>query len=216
MGFDTPEMIAAVACGHTLGGVHAVNFPTIVIPGTAPDDFQRLDGTDVYDSKVAADFVAGTTTNPLVVGPSQSNGRDSDRRIFIADGNVTITALADPAEFASRCATILQKMIEVIPSGTVLTDPIVPYDIKPTGMQLTLLEGGGEMLFAGEIRVRTTIRPASQISSVQLAYKDRTGGDDCGSCTIDTTPKGAAAGFDDSFTVSQIPMSARDRRMEDS
>ncbi len=203
MGFDTVGMIQTVACGHTLGGVHAVNFPTIVIPGTAPDDFQRFDGTD-FDSKVAADFVAGSTTNPLVVGPSQSSGRDSDRRIFEADGNATITALADPATFASTCATVLQKMIEVVPSGVVLTDPIVPYDVKPNAIQLTLLDGGSQILFTGEIRVRTTVRPVSQISGVQLVYKDRTGGSDCGSCTIDTTPTGTAAGFDDNFTVSQV------------
>ena len=200
-GFNTTEMIAVTACGHTLGGVHAEDFPQIVTAGTAPNDFQHFDSTNAFDEKIASEYIAGTSTDPLVVGPSKATGRDSDARVFAADGNVTIKAMADPATFASMCSTVLQKMIEVVPSATVLTDPIVPYEIKPNAIQLTLLDGGTNILITGEIRVRTTVRPASQIASVQLVYKDRSGSNGCGSCSISTSQKGAAAGFDDSFTV---------------
>ncbi|KAI4146104.1 MAG: hypothetical protein L6R39_003588 [Caloplaca ligustica] len=200
-GFDTSQMIAVTACGHTLGGVHAANFPQIVPPGSAPDDFKAFEATTAkFDEKIASEYVSGNSTDPLTVGPSQAAGRASDLRVFNADGNATITSLADPATFASTCQAMLQKMIEVVPSGVTLTDPIVPYDIKPVALQLTLQGGGTEIQFAGEIRVRTTSRPASQISSLQLVYKDRTGGSDCGSCKITATSKGTAAGFDDSFT----------------
>ena len=202
IGFSSTEMIAVTACGHTLGGVHAGNFPQIVPPGTAPNDFRRFDTTTSFDEKIASEYIGGTTVDPLVVGPAKASGRDSDARVFASDGNVTMRAMADPATFASTCSTLLQKMIEVVPSGTVLTGPIVPYEVKPNTIQLTLLDGGSEISFTGEIRVRTTVRPASQIASVQLVYKDRSGGGDCGSCSIGTTQKGAAAGFDDSFTVS--------------
>lgn len=197
-GFDTSQMIAVVACGHTLGGVHASNFPQVVPPGSAPNDFKSFDSTQKFDEKIASEYVAGKTTDPLTVGPSQNAGRASDLRVFTADGNATITSMADPATFASTCQAMLQKMVEVVPSGVVLTDPIVPYDIKPVALQLTLQTGGNEIQFSGEIRVRTTSRPASQISSVQLVYKDRTGGS--ASSKISTTSKGTAAGFDDSFT----------------
>ncbi|KAL8826220.1 MAG: hypothetical protein Q9170_007485 [Blastenia crenularia] len=208
-GFDTSQMIAVTACGHTLGGVHAANFPQVVPPGSAPNDYKLMDSTTKFDEKIASEYVAGKSTDPLVSGPSKAAGRDSDFKVFNADGNATISTLADPATFASTCQAMLQKMIEVVPSGVTLSDPIVPYDIKPVALQLTLQAGGSEIQFAGEIRVRTTTRPASQISSVQLEYKDRTGGSDCGTCKISATTKGTAAGFDDSFTFyafsSRIP-----------
>jgi len=93
-------------------------------------------------------------------------------------------------------------------SGTVLTDVISPYDVKPSDLQLTLLSGGTSISFTGFIRVRTTVRPAANIASVNLVYKDR-GGNACGGCTITTTAAGAATGFDDSFAfysfMSTIP-----------
>ena len=202
-GFNTTEMIAVTACGHTLGGVHAVNFPQIVPTGTAPNDYHLFDSTTIFDEKIASEYIGGNSTDPLTVGPSKAVGMDSDARVFAADGNVTIQAMANPKTFASMCTTMLQKMIEVVPSGTNLTDPIIPYDIKPNAIQLTLLNGGSRILFAGEIRVRTTVRPASQISNVKLQYKDRTGGSGCGSCIIDTKLAGTALGFDDSYSVSE-------------
>ena len=211
-GFDTTQMIAVTACGHTMGGVHAENFPQIVPAGSAPNNVVDFDSTTKFDEKIASEYTAGKTTDPLSVGPSVASGRASDVRVFSADGNATIASMADPATFQSMCQTMLQKLIEVVPSGVTLTDAIVPYDIKPTAMQLTLLGGGTQITFSGEIRVRTTTRPASQISTVQLVYKDRTGGSNCGSCKITATAKGTSAGFDDSFTFygfsSQIPASS--------
>jgi hypothetical protein len=64
-----------------------------------------------------------------------------------------------------------------------------------------LLSGGASISFTGFIRVRTTVRPASNIASVQLTYKDRTGGNACGACIIQTSSVGSTTGFDDSFTV---------------
>ena len=61
------------------------------------------------------------------------------------------------------------------------------------------LSSTSSLTFAGEIRVRTTNRPATVIKSVQLIYKDRTGGSTCNGCTVSTTDAGSAAGFDDSF-----------------
>ncbi|KAL8664532.1 MAG: hypothetical protein Q9202_002941 [Teloschistes flavicans] len=200
-GFDTSQMIAVTACGHTLGGVHSANFPQIVPAGTAPNDYKLMDSTTKFDEKIASEYVSGKSTDPLTVGPAQAAGRASDLRVFSADGNATISTLADPANFTSTCQAMLQKMIEVVPSGTTLTDPIAVYDAKPVALQLTLQPGGSQIQFSGEIRVRTTARPASQIASVQLVYKDRAGGSDCGGCKISATQKGTAAGFDDSFTV---------------
>ncbi|KAL8866076.1 MAG: hypothetical protein Q9198_009051, partial [Flavoplaca austrocitrina] len=196
-GFDATQMIQVVACGHTLGGVHAENFPQIVPVGSAPNDVKQFDNTAKFDNKIATDYVSGQSTDPLVVGPSQAARRASDLLVFNSDDNATITTMADPNYFTNTCKSLLQKMIDVVPASVTLTDPIIPYDVKPVALQLTLQNGGSEITFSGDIRVRTTTRPASQIFSVQVVYKDRTG---AGSDKISTSVKGTAAGFDDSFT----------------
>lgn len=202
VGFSVEEMIAVTACGHTIGGVHAEFFPQIVQAGSVDNDFQHLDETEaVFDEKVASEFISGTGTNPLTGALAKENTRDSDTTVYTADGNVTITALADPDTFRSTCATVLQKMIEVVPSTMNLTDPIEPYEVKPSGLQLALAGDGTTIRFSGDIRVRTTAKPASGIESVQLRFKDRLQGTDCGSCVISTELKGEAVGFDDTFTV---------------
>jgi hypothetical protein len=95
-------------------------------------------------------------------------------------------------------------MIEVVPPNVVLPDPVQPYEVKPTALQLTLLSGGSSISFTGFIRVRTTVRPMSDIASVQLIYLDRNGASSCGSCTISTSVAGTSNGFDDSFAVSSL------------
>jgi hypothetical protein len=206
MGFNQAEAIQLTACGHTLGGVHADFFPVIVPVGTGVNNEVLFDDPSLaatkFDHGVARDFLLGNTTNPLVVGPAVAKGQDSDGRLFASDGKVAIIAMNNPASFQATCATVLQKMIDVVPPGVILTDPIQPYEVKPSNIQLTLLDGGASLQFAGEIRVRTTTRSAAQIASVKLVYKDRDGASSCGSCSIDTTVAGDATGFDDSFTVS--------------
>ena len=185
---------------RTFTHLNAGNFPEAVPVGTKPNDYGFFESTTgSFDEKIASEFVGGKTTDPLSVGPSVAKGYNSDARVFVSDKNVTITAMANPTYFQNICQAMLQKMIEVVPAGVTLTDPIVPYNIKPYALQLTLLDGGSQLSFTGEIRVRTTTRPASQIASVQLVTKDRTG---AAEATISTASKGSASGFDDAFTVS--------------
>ena len=201
MGFNQTEMIMVTACGHSLGGVHAANFPLIVAPNTVPNDYSTMDSTGtVFDEKVASEYVAGTTTNPLVVGLSQRYSRNSDLAVYKSDSNKTIKALADPNYFQTQCQSILQKMIEVVPGNvTLAANPIAPYEVKPYGLQLYLQDASGKTAtFSGDIRVRTTSRSPA---SVRIVYKDRNGGSSCtNDCTITTESAGAAAGFDDSFS----------------
>ncbi|AEO62666.1 uncharacterized protein THITE_2107105 [Thermothielavioides terrestris NRRL 8126] len=201
MGFNATEMIQLVACGHTLGSVHSPEFPEIVPAATGQISFDSSNA--VYDNKVVTEYVAGNTTNPLVVGASIAVGRNSDGRIFGSDGNVTIRAMADPTVYRNTCQALLQRMIEVVPAGVTLTpDPIAPYAVKPVGMQLTLNDGAATLLLSGYIRVRTTELPASSITNVVLTWKDRNGGNSCGSsatCSVTATLQGVANGFDDTF-----------------
>jgi hypothetical protein len=198
-GVNNTEMIQLVACGHTLGGVHAAEQPIIIDAGTFPNDYAHFDTSVAsFDNKIATEFLSGNTKNPMVFGKSyraDNRGRDSDRRVYGSDGNYTMQAMQDPQTFNSMCKAVFQKMIEIVPRGIVLTDVITPYDVKPYDVQLTLLDGGASLGFTGEIRVRTN---SGSISKVQLIYKDRTG--TSASAPIDTTVKGTASGFDDNFS----------------
>ena len=211
MGFTSTEMIALVACGHSLGAVHTANFPLIVPAGSTPGGYQEFDSTGVdnpaFDSWNAQEYVAGTTKDALVVGPSVVRRQNSDAVVFGSDGNVTITAMADPATFKNRCSSLLQRMVEVVPPSSVLTDTIVPYDVKPVAVQLSLVQGGDLISFDGEIRVRTTTRAASEIGSIRLLYRDRSGGT---GDPINTVVKGTTSGFDDTFTVSVLDLLLHD------
>jgi len=202
LGFTTTQMISLVACGHTLGQVHESTFPQIALSGT-----QSFDSTPSgFDPKIASEYIGGTSSDPLVVGAATTF--NSDLRIFEADNNATISSMTNSATFNNVCSSILQQMIEVVPTGVTLSSPIVVYDVKPYALQLTLLNGGTLLSFTGEIRVRTTVVPASQIVSVQLVFMDRNGGSNCGTggCTISSTYVGSSAGLDDSFVVSFIPL----------
>jgi hypothetical protein len=202
MGFNTTDMIQMTACGHTLGGVHAGDFPNIVLPGTVPNDFQLFDNTFTFDNQIAVRYINGPDTDPLAVGISVSSGRDSDYTVFTADNNATLETMTDATTFSSVCSSILQRMIETVDPTIVTLSPIIqPYEVKPSGLQLTLLAGGTQLTFSGDIRVRTTVRTAAQISSVQILYTDRNG---ASGGTISTTVSGTANGFDDTFTVCSL------------
>ncbi|KAK1825637.1 heme peroxidase [Podospora conica] len=200
MGFTPTEMIQVTACGHTLGGVHSAEFPDIV-PVDSGVNGQFDTTVSAFDNKVVTEYVDGTTTNPLVTGPSVQVSRNSDFKVFNSDGNATVNAMTSPEAYRSTCQAVLQKMIDVVPGGVVLTDPIVPYTIKPVDMQLTLAPSGASFLLTGFVRVRTTNIPVGTIENVIFEWKDRSGGSTCGSssCSYVSTLQGVSRGFDDTF-----------------
>ncbi|KAI0840268.1 heme peroxidase [Hypoxylon sp. FL0890] len=202
MGFNKTEMIQVTACGHSIGGVHEDEFPEIVPVGSTSNGEAPLDSTvAAFDNKIVTEYVNGNTTNPMVVGPSIKATRNADFKVFSYDGNATVKAMAAAADFNGICATVLQKMIETVPDGVTLSDPIQPYFVKPVNMQLALNSGATTMQLTGLIRVRTTDLGGDSVSSLTLKYKDRSGGDNCGSasCQYTATLLGATQGFDDQF-----------------
>ncbi|KAI1259995.1 heme peroxidase [Xylariaceae sp. FL1019] len=202
MGFTTEEMIQVTACGHSLGGVHETEFPEIVPVGSTDDGEGAMDSTvAVFDNNIVTEYIAGNTTNPLVVGPSIKATRNSDFKVFNIDKNVTVKAMAPAETFNNVCATVLRKMIEVVPDGVVLTDPVQPYEVKPVDMQLTLNNGASTMQLSGLIRIRSTDFDGDTASTVTFTYKNRNGGDECGSggCNFEADLLGATQGFDDTF-----------------
>lgn len=59
MGFSSTEMITLTACGHTIGGMRDVDFPTLVPASTDPSkpNIVDFDSTTEYDNKVYVGFV---------------------------------------------------------------------------------------------------------------------------------------------------------------
>lgn len=169
-GFNTTEMIQMVACGHTLGGVHGVDFPDIT-GNDSSTNFVHFDSTfSSFDSAVVNDYLDGTTQNPLVVGPEGSN---SDLLVFGADGNATMQSISDANAFANTCQAILQRMIEVVPSSVTLSEIIDPIPIKPVAIQMTF-DSSGTLALTGEIRVLISNRDDTDLT-VQLHYADHDG-----------------------------------------
>ncbi|KAL1862854.1 hypothetical protein Daus18300_008351 [Diaporthe australafricana] len=197
MGFTNQEMIQVTACGHTIGGVHGTEFPELIEEGEAPSDSTVA----MFDEKVITEYLDSNTTNPLVVGPAVVQGKDSDSRIFGSDGNVTVKAMADPQSFQDVCRKVLQKMIEVVPTGVMLSEPIEPYMVKPVDLRLTLEQSARHLQLSGNIRVRTTHLSAEEIAHMEIVYKNRYGDRECGprSCLITATILGSGYGLDDSF-----------------
>jgi len=202
-GFNQTEMVGLVACGHSLGGVHGADFPTIVPgAGTAGNGFSHFDGTFAkFDNRVCTEYLNSNTTNPLVVGPDPSSV--SDLRVFGIESNSTIIAMSDPAVFQSTCTSLMQRMIDTVPATVSLTDPIQPYEVKPMNLQKTVSVDGEDITFSGALRVRTTVRPASDIALVQLLYIDRSGAAAGNISAPSATYQGGSAnGFDEQFQVS--------------
>ncbi|KAF2670520.1 heme peroxidase [Microthyrium microscopicum] len=198
MGFNQTEMIQLVACGHTIGVTHSNDFPEVVSNASASNAFQSLDSTrNTFDSAIAQDYLNGSTTDALSSQYAIANKQASDFVVFNSDNNATITPMADPTTFQNICQSLLQRMIEVVVDPSILTDPIEVYDVKPAALQLSLMDGGDQISFTGEIRVRTTSKP---IDSVQIMYWDRIGIPGPNN-TITTTLKGTAQGFEDQFSV---------------
>ena len=178
-GFSEADMIALVACGHTLGGVHSRNNPHITGLDPTPDTVTGFDSTsDSFDNRVAAEYLRGNTSNPLVAGRNET--LNSDRRIFASDGNSNIRELGRTNDgFRTACADVLTRMIDTVPEAVQLTEPIEAVDVKPY-VDLAYDgsgNGNGSITFSGWVRVRTTAGTGRDTGdlAVHLSYTGRNG-----------------------------------------
>ncbi|CAJ2514105.1 Uu.00g022240.m01.CDS01 [Anthostomella pinea] len=177
-GFNTTDMITMVACGHTLGGVHGEFFPQIT-GNSSVGQKSRFEGDSnesyaEFDNVVVTDYLEGGRENVLVAGSNETT--NSDKRVFGADGNVTMNALADPAVYQAKCANILERMINTVPATVTLGDAIQPIDIKPYVSTMGL-NSNGTIDFEGRIRVRTSTATGrdSDDLAVHMTYAERDG-----------------------------------------
>ncbi|KAM5354777.1 hypothetical protein ACJ41O_001423 [Fusarium nematophilum] len=175
-GFTKQDMVAMVACGHALGGVHSVDFPDITgIPADPNNDTSVPFQKDVshFHNGVVTEFLSGKTKNPLVV--ASNNTLNSDKRIFNSD-RATMKKLATKAGFDTMCADVFTRMIDTVPKSVKLTSVIEPYDVKPYIDELSL-DSKGNLRFKGAIRLRVTKGSGRNPDdlAVKLVYADRNG-----------------------------------------
>ncbi|TEA17549.1 WSC domain-containing protein [Colletotrichum sidae] len=208
LGFSPQEMIQVTACGHTIGGVHSAENPDIVPAGRFTDDVATFDTTDaVFDNKIVTEYLDGTTKNPLVVRFGTSTLKSSDLKVFNSDRNVTMRGMRDPGTFQSVCGTVFEKMINVVPPGVTLGDPITPYQVKPVQVQLTL-SSLASMQLTGSIRVLSTPTTYTNIAGVTINYKNRSGGTTCGSgpCSFNLNLQGTTRSLDNNIFFVWFPI----------
>ncbi|KZV81700.1 heme peroxidase [Exidia glandulosa HHB12029] len=175
MGFNREEMIGLVACGHTIGGVQHTALPDIVPELNDPnneDSNALFDSTGTaFDNNVARDYMAGTTSNPLVMNTDDTF--NSDKRIFSSDGNATMAGFARSAQgFAETCSRLFSRMIDVVPRGVQLTEVIAPLPVKPQDVEL-MYSDTGKLTFSGQVRLWNPTENPSRI--VNMVWADRNG-----------------------------------------
>ncbi|KAL1640473.1 hypothetical protein SLS58_006972 [Diplodia intermedia] len=211
-GFNTSDMIAMVACGHSLGGVHGKDFPEITLNSSETNfvHFETGDHFKSFDNAVVTEYLDGSTDNPLAVGANAT--LNSDARVFAADGtNATMRALADPAAFQSTCADILARMIDTVPAANpALSDAFAaaPIAVKPYIDTLALVNAT-HIALKGRIRVHAAA-DAYADQSVHLTYLpardgDGANGTDALNTTIATTRATLQLG-----TSAGLPSAAQD------
>lgn len=133
--------IEAVMANNTAGGIH-------------------FDATvDVFDTKVVNEYLDGTGNagGPLVTSFNASSR--SDLRLYESDGNVTMIGLAKQgAGFLDTCAVLMQKMVETVPAGVVLSNVVPPMAVKPINTTLDF-DANGDLVLSGSVRVCDYAKP---------------------------------------------------------
>ncbi|KAE9397992.1 hypothetical protein BT96DRAFT_1020437 [Gymnopus androsaceus JB14] len=170
-GFNQTEMIALVACGHTLGGVRQEDFPLIVTENLGATD------VDTFDTTLAFDTTMSLTESPNIfksppkmyfVGPNLT--ARSDFRIFSSDANVTMQSLLSSDKFTQTCGDLIQRMINTVPNGVTLTDPVTePSNYVVSDPLLSYQNGTFIMIIT--LRV---LNPSAS-STVTMLWADRQG-----------------------------------------
>ncbi|KAG4423745.1 hypothetical protein IFR04_003170 [Cadophora malorum] len=156
-GFSTQEMIQSIACGHTIGAVHRRNHPEIVLDDEVMGPDPEMDGADTFDStpfiyenKVVEEYLSATgkAGGPLVTTKNETFR--SDFRIFNSDHNATIRAMSSPQAFQDTCFSVFEKMMDTVPRGMQLSEPIVPRKWILIESHLDL-SPRGEVVYSGNI-----------------------------------------------------------------
>jgi len=203
-GFNQTEMIKLVACGHSIGGVRSADFPELVAPGPNPatPNIADFDTTTQFDNVVVTQYLDGTTQNALVV--SSNATMNSDLRVFTSDGNATMHSLSSSDAYNSECQSLLERMINVVPSNVSLTDEITLLPAKLDDTQLTIEKN--QLVFKTALRLTQAINgTVNSQRTVRMLWCDKNG--DTKDCNKATRSAASVSTVKDSPNNSPVTLS---------
>uniref|UniRef100_A0A0W0FXI1 Peroxidase n=1 Tax=Moniliophthora roreri TaxID=221103 RepID=A0A0W0FXI1_MONRR len=180
--FTESEMIALIACGHTLGGVRREDFPGIIHDTSV--NFTTFDSTIQFDNVVVTEYLSGTTNNPLVVGPNMTT--NSDFRIFSSDGNVTMQRYDS---FSKTCSSLFERMINTVPKDVKLSEVVEPIEHKVGDTRL-FPDGNSTFTLTTSLRLLSL----NEQRAVTLFWADRQGSV-CGTSGCSVQPESSHRAF---------------------
>jgi hypothetical protein len=134
-----------------------------------PADFDTTPGN--FDPLNVQQYLSGTGNGGgiLAVGPNVT--ARSDFRIFNSDQNATVKTMTTQASFQSICFDIFNEMLNTVPSGVVLSNPIGPRTWITRESHLDLLSSGA-ITYSGNI----TTHSFSASPPAQATYQYNTVG----------------------------------------
>ncbi|TEY67392.1 hypothetical protein BOTCAL_0127g00060 [Botryotinia calthae] len=168
-GFDASETIGLIACGHSLGSVHNSDTPNVVnfsfVTATNLDGGEPFDSTPgVLDPNSINDYLNGTGSRGGPLCTAENVADRSDYRLYISDNNATIQSMSEEIAFQTKCNSLFEKMIEVVPSTVTLSDAVKPMEWKAVDVLMDILLSG-DISISGLIRnLYTTTRPPKTVS----------------------------------------------------
>ncbi|KAB8294026.1 hypothetical protein EYC80_009485 [Monilinia laxa] len=201
-------VVASMSCGgpivpYRAGRIDAIQAGVPGVPEPQQDlathtaifAKQGFNTSEMITMVACGHVLGGETIHPTFSWSAKNDTFNSDKRIFGADNNKTMKALADPTNFNKQCADIFARMIDTVPAAVTLSDVITPIEVKPWNIAVSL-GANNTLKFSGHIRVRTTHRDDSKLS-VSIQYRDRhNSSTSVLSTTRETYQLGQSSGFD--------------------
>ncbi|KAM0146237.1 hypothetical protein ACHAPG_011247 [Botrytis cinerea] len=168
-GFDASQTIGLTACGHSLGRVHNSDTPNVVnssfVTATNLDGGEPFDSTPgVLDPNNINDYLNGTGNRGGPLCTAANVADRSDYRLYISDNNATIQTMSEETAFQTKCNSLFEKMIEVVPSTVTLSDAVKPMEWKAVDVLMDI-SLRGDVSISGLIRnLYTTTQPPKTVS----------------------------------------------------
>jgi hypothetical protein len=177
-GFNNEEMIGLTACGHAFGGVTKKDFPDVM---QDEREFQFFNNrTTEFNNGIITQYLDGTTHNALVVGVNATT--NSDIRVFNSDKNATVKGLVDGEKFRTTCIDLFTRMINVVPKGVVLSEPIEPWENKVGEARLSVAKNTDKLVMSTTLRL---LNPKNNPKrQVKLVWVDKRGECSQRSCSV--------------------------------
>lgn len=159
--------------------VHAGGFPEVLeqtlITSNNTNGASNFDSSRaVFDPLVVREYIDNTGARGGALVTSYNETNRSDLRLYASDGNKTMLDLyAQGDGFQDTCVTLLERMLNTVPSSVQLQPAITPALIKPVNVTWDVTSEN-QMVLSGRIRVSARCNSGNRrdklLRSSQLLY----------------------------------------------